>query len=163
MTYCCKSYFGFCDKALKWFQNYLQPWSFRVNINGRYSKLKNLEFSVPQGSCSEANLFTCYCLLITDSIPSSMTLSGFADDHSIRKSFTAKCLTAKKRTISTVENTLTKIADWMTSMHLKLNSEKTEFIMFGSRQMVKHADTLPLNFGTRPIQWSNLKNTSVVT
>ena len=85
-----------------------------------------------------------------------MTLSGFADDHSIRKSFPAKCHTAEKRTISSMENTLTKIADWMTSMRLKLNSDKTEFILFGSRQMLKHTDTSHLNFGTTPIQQSNL-------
>ena len=100
--------FGVCDKALKWFQNYLRPQSFMVNINGKYSKPKNLEFSVPQTSCSGANLFTCYCSLITDSIPSSMTLSGFTDDNSIRKSFPAKCLTAEKSTIRTMENTLTQ-------------------------------------------------------
>ena len=143
--------FGFCDKALTWFQNYLRPWSFRVNINGRYSKPMDLKFSVPQGSCSGANLFTCYCSLIKDSIPSSMTLSGFADDHSIRKSFTAKCHIYEANTISTMENTLTKIADWMTSMWLKLNSDKTEFIMFSSRQMLKYANTSHMNFGTTPI------------
>ena len=148
--------FGFCDKALKWFQNYLRPWSFRANINSKYSKPKNLEFSLPQGSCNGANLFTCYCSLITDSIPSSMTLSRFSDDHSIRKSFPEKCLTAEERTISAMISTLTKIANWMTSMWLKLNSKKTEFIMFASRQMLKHADTSHLNFGTTPIQWSNL-------
>ena len=113
---------------------------------------KNLEFSVSQGSCSGANLFTCYCSLITDSIPSSVTLSGFVDNHSIRRSFPAKCYTAEKRTISTMENTLTKIANWMTSMWLKLNSEKTEFILFGSRQMLEHVDTEHLNVGTTPIQ-----------
>ena len=58
--------------------------------------------------------------------------------------------------MSTMENTLTKIANRMTLMWLKLNSKKTEFIMFGSRQMLKHADTSHLNFGTTPIQHSNL-------
>ena len=124
--------FGFCGKALKWFQKYLRPRSFRVSINGKYLTPKNLEFSVPQGSCSGANLFTCYCPPITYSIPPCMTLSGFADDHSIRGSFLARFPTAEKRTISTMEDTPTKIADWMTSMQLKLNSEKTEFILFGS-------------------------------
>ena len=61
--------FGFSGKALKWFQNYLRPQSFRVNINGKYLRSKNIEFSVPQGTCSGANLFTCYCSLITESIP----------------------------------------------------------------------------------------------
>ena len=59
---------------------------------------------------------------------------------------------AEINTINTMENTLTKIANWMTLMQLKLNSEKTEFIMFGSRQMLKHANTLHLNFGTILIQ-----------
>ena len=139
--------FGFCGNALKWFQNYLRPQSFKVNIYGKYLGSKNIEFSVPQGRCSGANLFICYYSLITDSIPSCVTLSGFVDDHSIRRSFPAKCHTAEKRTISTMENTLTKIADWMTSMQLQLNSEKSEFILFGSRQMLKHADTEHLNVG----------------
>ena len=112
----------------------------------------DLKFSVSQGSCSGANLYTCYCSLMKDSIPSSMMLSGFADDHGIRKSFTAKCHTSEENIINTMENTLTTIADWMTSIWLKLNSDKTEFIMFGSRQMLKYANTSHLNFGTTPIQ-----------
>ena len=77
-----------------------------------------------------------------------MMLSGFADDHCIRKSFTAKCHTSEENTINTMEKT----TDWMTSVWLKLNSDKTEFIMFGSMQMLKYANTSHLNFGTTPIQ-----------
>ena len=90
-----------------------------------------------------------------------MTLAGFADDDSIRKSFTAKCHTSKENTINTIENTLTTIADWMTSMHLKLNSDKTEFIMFGSRQKLNYANTSHLNFGNSPIQQSSLDRLSI--
>ena len=124
----------------------------------KYSKLMDLKFSVPQGSCHGVNLFTCYCSLFKDSIPSSMTLAGFADDHSIGKSFTAKCHTFKENKINIIENTLNTIADWMTSMHLKLNSDKTEFIMFGSTEMLKYANTSHLNLGNSPIQQSRLVN-----
>ena len=151
-----KQNFGFCGKALHWFQNYLRPWSFIVNINCKYSKPIDLKFSVPQGSCSGANLFTCHCSLIIDSLPSAMTQSGFTDDHSIRKSFTTKSHTSEEKTINTIENNLTTIADWMISMWLKFNSDKTEFIMFGSKQMLKYANTSHLNFDTSPIQWSRL-------
>ena len=41
-------------------------------------------------------------------------------------------------------------------MHLKLNNDKTQFIMFGSRQMLKHANTLNLNFNSHLIQQSKL-------
>ena len=39
-------------KALKWFDEYLRPRSFKVAVNGVYSKERNLEVSVPQGSCT---------------------------------------------------------------------------------------------------------------
>ena len=64
--------FGFKEKALKWLNNYLRPRYFKVCIDGKYSKSKNLTFSIPQGSCSGANLFSCYCSLITTAIPNRL-------------------------------------------------------------------------------------------
>ena len=40
-------------------------------------------------SASGANLFTAYCASIELVIPPSITINGFANDHSIRKSFDA--------------------------------------------------------------------------
>ena len=41
-------------------------------------------------------------------------------------------------------------------MHLNLNSDKTEFIMFGSRQMLKHGNTSHPDFDSSLIQQSKL-------
>ena len=41
-----------------------------------------------------------------------------------------------------LENTLNNIKEWMDSMRLKLNCDKTEYIQFGSRQQIKKIDTL---------------------
>ena len=60
--------FGFKEKALKWLNNYLRAGYFKVCIDRKYSESKNLAISVPQGSCSGANLSSCYCLLITTAI-----------------------------------------------------------------------------------------------
>ena len=65
------------------------PRYFKVAIEDKYSKPKELTFSVPQGSCSSANLFTCYCSLKDNQINNSITLNGFADDHSICEIFKA--------------------------------------------------------------------------
>ena len=81
--------FGIEDKALKWFDSYLRPRSFKVVINGTYSEEQNLTVSVPQGSCVRANIFNLYCALLEEVIPSNLQISGFADDHSIRDSFKA--------------------------------------------------------------------------
>ena len=77
--------FGFCDQALKWFDMYLQPRWFKVCIDGNYSEPMELQFSVCQSSCSGANLFSCYCSLITSCILPQLNINCFADNHSIRQ------------------------------------------------------------------------------
>ena len=79
--------FGICGKALEWFNSYLQPRFFKVKIRKDYPRPQQLHYSVPQGLCSGANVFTCYCSLIDQIVPKDITLNGFADDHSLRKSF----------------------------------------------------------------------------
>ena len=82
-----KEQYSFHDKALHWFEQYLRPHNFKVCIQRKYSKPKILDFSVPQGSCSGANMFTCYCILIENIIPHDTEINGFADDHSLRRTY----------------------------------------------------------------------------
>ena len=58
-----KEHYSFMDKALHWFEEYLRLCNFKVYIKRKHSKPKPLDFSVPQSSCSSANIFTCYCIL----------------------------------------------------------------------------------------------------
>ena len=48
-------------EALKWFNEYLHPCSFKVAVNGTYSNERNLEVSVLQESCVGADIFNLYC------------------------------------------------------------------------------------------------------
>ena len=81
--------FGVTDTALKWFNSYLRPRSFKVCIGDAYSESQKLSFGVPQGSCSRANIFTCYCFLINKEVPELVSINSFADDHSLWKTFKA--------------------------------------------------------------------------
>ena len=38
--------FGFCKRAPEWFNNYLQPRFFKVNVDGKYSEDRECKFSV---------------------------------------------------------------------------------------------------------------------
>ena len=40
-----------------------------------------------------------------------------------------------------LENTFNKISNWMDQMRLKLNTDKTEYIQFSSRQQLNKVDT----------------------
>ena len=69
------AHFEIQGTALNWFKNYLWPWFFKVAVDGKYSSPRELRYGVPQGLCSGANLFTCYCSLIKDQIDNSITLN----------------------------------------------------------------------------------------
>ena len=47
--------FGIEGEALKWFEQYLHPRSFKVTVNGTYSSERDLDVNMPQGSCAGAN------------------------------------------------------------------------------------------------------------
>ena len=118
-----KNKFGIEGKALKWFDSYLRPRSFKVIINNTYSKDINLTVSVPQGSCAGANIFNLYCSPLETIVSKDIAISGFADDHSIRKSFKALDRNAENSMIDSLQ---------------KMNLSKTKFIYFGyPRQLQK--------------------------
>ena len=147
--------FDICGMALEWFNSYLQPKYFKVKIGKDYSQPQQLHFSVPQGLCSGANVFTCYCSLIDQRVPKDITLNGFANDHSPRKSFPAGNRTQEQQTKLRMEHTFSNIKEWMESMCLKLNSEKTGYIMFGSRQQLTKINPELLHAGPDLIELSN--------
>ena len=116
----------------------MHPRSFKVAIDKEYhSKEQNLEVSVPQGSCAGAGPFNLYCAPLDDVVLKDLQLSGFADDHSIRKAFKAGDTQSEKCTKDTMETCMLKIKHWMDTMHLKMNPSKTEFIYFGNRVQLK--------------------------
>ena len=130
--------FGITDKALKWFNSYLHPRSFKVAIDkDHHSKEHSLEVSVPQGLCAGAGLFNLYCVPLDDVVPKDLQLSGFADDHSIRKPFKAGDILSERSTKDAMETCMLNIKRWMDQMCLKMNPSKTEFIYFGSRVQLK--------------------------
>lgn len=67
--------------ALNWIDSYLRPRSCRVNVSSAYSRSRALEYSVPQGSCLGPWLYLAYAATLFDVIQRSITVRGFADDH----------------------------------------------------------------------------------
>ena len=87
--------FGMVDKALKWFDQYLRPGRFQVQIGDIKSKEIELPFSVPQGSCARPVLYSAYASTLQDMIQDldesfstdkPIDLHGFADDHAYKNS-----------------------------------------------------------------------------
>ena len=128
--------FGLEGTALQWTENYLRPRFFKVCINNEYSETKKLTCSVPQGSASGANLFTCYASTLDEVLTEDikLELNGFANDHSVQRSFKAKSSKDEYTMIATIEK-------WMDAVRLKMNESKIEFMLLGSRQHLKKCTT----------------------
>ena len=122
-------------------------------------KKKTMHFSVPQGSTQGTFLFIAYAPTIPEIIPDSLQLNGYADDHSLRKSFKPGFIHEPTQntniddetsTIAIIEDTILKDETWMDAAHLKLNELKTEFIYFRSRQQLTKCHHNTIN-----IKWRN--------
>ena len=62
---------------------------------------------------------------------------------SIRKNFKEGDKTSKLVTKNELETTFIHIKNWMDTMHLKLNSDKTEYILFRSAKQLKNINRTP--------------------
>ena len=118
--------FGIMDTALFWFESYLYPRYCKVNVGTTYSKNRELVCCVPQDFCASPILFTVYALTIESVIATqtsdseegessqinvihpndkatAITLHGFANDHALKNTFSAKPRHAERNSVSTLE------------------------------------------------------------
>ena len=98
-----------------------------------YSSERSLDFSVPQGSTGRPVFYNLYVAPLADVIPEDIDLIGFADDHTLLKSFTSGDVMAETTCISELEKCMSSINKLMGTMRFKMNPCKTELIYFGSK------------------------------
>jgi hypothetical protein len=137
--------YGVSGNALSWVESYLRPRSCRVNVNSALSSSRQLECSVPQGSCLGPWLYLTYAGTLFDVIPSNIGVHGFADDHIAKKRFTPTSNRTECDAINELENCAVTINDWMNANKLKMNTSKTEFILFGSKTQLNKCTTTEIN------------------
>ncbi len=134
------SWFGVRKVALKWFTSYLSDRSQSVKVNTSVSNSTNLECGVPQGSVLGPILFSLY------TAPLSTIISGYdcikhllyADDTQLYISLTPSNASTA---IAELQKCLKSVQAWMAANKLKLNPDKTEFIVFGSEAQRKTLST----------------------
>ena len=101
-----------------------------VRVRNALSSKCELKCLVPQGSLGGPSLFTVYASTIQLEVPDDIDLHGFADDHVLKNSFRASSRVDEKESILSLEATLVDIKVWMDQNRLKMNDDKTEFIMY---------------------------------
>ena len=149
------SNFGIEGDALNWFDSYLRPRQCKVNVGASYSNIRELSFSVPQGSCAGPVLYLVYASTMQEAVPSDIQIHGYADDHALKISFNAKDRAEESKSIDCLQQSAISVKDWMDKNRLKMNSSKTEFIIFGSQKQLDKCVTTSLDVCGDTVQLSN--------
>ena len=123
--------FGMRGTVLNLFMSYLSERYLRVSVNGVSSNPKLLQFGVPQGSVLGAILYTMYTTSLGNVIRKhDIEFHMYADDTQLYMALTQDDLIPCK---SRLERCLIDIKEWMLVNKLKLNDDKTEFLICNPR------------------------------
>lgn len=122
--------FGICSIAMKWFKSYLTSRQCKVNIGQYFSNGIFLLFGVPQGSILGPILFILYISGIEAIAKKyNLRIHIYADDTQLYIAFERCHLSA---VIANVEHCLRELKSWMSSNYLKLNEDKTKFMVLSN-------------------------------
>ena len=142
---CLSARFGFAASALKCFRSYLQDRFQSVKIGSSLSNLFKLKFGVPLGSVLGPLLFSLCTTPIGQVIRkyTGVKYHFYADDAPL---FIHLSPDDSFKSFDRLKSCLNDIQVWMSENKLKLNPDKTEFIVFGAKDRYKWlSDSFPVN------------------
>ena len=149
-------------KALDWFKSYLTGRSQRIKLGNCLSSSSDPPFGVPQGSVPGPLLFTLY------TTPLSSLVSGhaiphhlYADNSQLYVSFSSGHSAAA---LNGLQSCLASVQSWMSTNKLKLNPDKTEFLLIGNEwQQSKYLSMFPIELlGVETYPAKSARNLGVI-
>ena len=156
-------YYGLSELALGWFKSYLSGRTHSIKVGSTLSHPAALHYGVPQGSVLGPILFSLYTNPIGSIIHShsSINYHFYADDTQLYITLSPENFS---HSIQKLKNCLNDIQNFMFANKLKLNPDKTEFILLGSRknrnQLLPH---FPINIlGNQVSPAQSVRNLGVV-
>ena len=153
-----KSRFAVTGVTLKWLRSYLTDGTQAIEIGvplsgGSRSAFVPLKSSILQGSILGPILFTIYTVPIGDICRRhQVEFHLYANDTQIYLSFSCSIPNSKHDCATRIKKCIDEISIWMTQNLLKLNSDKMEFILFGTQQQLSKVDDISLHISNDTIK-----------
>ncbi|XP_033638509.1 uncharacterized protein LOC117299157 [Asterias rubens] len=138
--------------ALQWFKSYIEDWTTKVEINGKSSQPSRSSIGLPQGFVFGPIGYTIYTLPVRDiARQHNIFYHTDADDIQLYITFDPKKAFSLDEALKSLSSCVVDINTWMTHNRLKLNEEKTEFLVIGSVHSLCCLGNVTLNVGSTVI------------
>ena len=119
-----------------------------LSWTGHSQILNPLSQGVPQGSVLGPIAFTLYTTPLGDICRAHNILFHlYADDQQVYLSFKPANKNVQSQCMTKLQNCIEDIRTWMSFNFLKLNDDKTEYIMFGTRHQLAKTEPLDIKVG----------------
>ena len=127
---CLSSWFGIGAVVWDWFKSFLSDQC--IQIGSILSDAKTVSFGIPQGSVLGPILFSLYTTPLSEVIQNhhGKGFHFYTDDTQLYVYLTHKNVAHFCNRLKTC---FTDVKRWLSANKLKLNPDKTEFIIFGSK------------------------------
>ena len=136
---------GVKGKLLSWLQNYLTDRKGCVSFQGKQSAQRSFVKGIPQGSSLSPTLFNYAAKeLLKTVLPPGVKIHSYADDFVVYASHQHEHILKEK-----LQTALDILARKMTTLGLKLSTQKTEAIWFN-----KNTPQWRFRVNQQPINWS---------
>ena len=130
--------YGFDDKSVSWFRNYLTGRHQCIQIESSFSEFVSVPWGVPQGSILGPLLFLIFINELPDIVKHSdehhdapeeeSSIVVFADDNSPTTSHQDPAILQDK-----IQNEGTLVTDWFSKNDISCSGEKTKLLFLGTR------------------------------
>lgn len=145
--------FGIRGSVLAWIKSFLHGRTQTVIFNGETSMKSAVSCGVPQGSVLGPILFLLYTAdVIEIANRHGVNVHSYADDTQLYVHTPANRIAEQSSKLTAC---ITDIESWMCSNRLKLNTEKTQFTVFGSRYQLAKITTTSVSLKANQIDISN--------
>ena len=122
--------------------------SQKVTVDGVLSDRFGIDFGVPQGSCLGPLLFVIYSSKLFNIVSRHLpNVHAYADDTQLYLAFKLGNYANETAAVSSIQSCIRDLQNWMLMDRLKLNPEKTEFLILGTRQQLEKVITSHLVVG----------------
>ena len=129
-----------CFVELHW-SSYLSGRFQQVVTDGATFDKFDIDFGVPQGSCIGLLLFSIYAGQLLDIVTQHLpTVHCYADDTKLYLAFRPGDRATQDSAVAAMEACIQDVREWVIKDKLKINDDKSEFILIGTQAQMKKVD-----------------------